>query len=112
MNDGNLAYCGIDCSQCPALIATQNDDDDLRAKTATEWSAMFHADIKATHISCDGCKSTTGRQFFHCSQCGIRACATDKGFATCAECDEYACDQLAFVIDNVPEAKAALEALR
>jgi len=112
MDTSMLAYCGIGCSQCPARVATETDDDALRTKTAAEWSALFKADIKAAHIDCDGCKSATGRQFFHCSQCGIRACATDKGFDTCAECDDFACDQLKFVIDNVPEANAALEALR
>ena len=107
-----LAYCGLDCQQCPAYLATQNDDEALRQKTAAEWSAMFQATITPEQIVCHGCKSDGQEQFFHCSQCGIRSCARSKGFDTCAPCEDYACDQLAFVIDNVPEAKTALEKLR
>lgn len=112
MDQTKLAYCGLDCDHCPAYLATQNNDDDLRSKTAAKWSAMFQAEIKAEQINCDGCKSTSGRKFFHCSQCGIRSCASGKGFDTCAECDDFACDLVKFVIDNVPEAKASLESLR
>ncbi len=112
MDASQLASCGIDCRQCPAYTATQTNDDALRAKTAAEWSAMFQTEITAEQINCDGCKSTTGRQFVNCSRCAIRSCAADKSYATCAECDDFACDQVKFVIDNVPEAKAALEALR
>ncbi|MBU4575996.1 MAG: DUF3795 domain-containing protein, partial [Desulfarculus sp.] len=30
----NIACCGLDCSQCPAHLAWQNDDQALRQKTA------------------------------------------------------------------------------
>lgn len=33
-----IAFCGLDCEQCEARIATVNDDNDLRAKVAEEWS--------------------------------------------------------------------------
>ncbi len=108
----SLAYCGLDCFQCPAYLATKNNDDQLRATTAAQWSAMFQAEIKAEQINCDGCKSGTERKFFHCSQCEIRSCAEGKKYETCAECADFACEKVAFVVDNVPEAKAALEALR
>jgi hypothetical protein len=47
-----LAYCGIDCGACPAYIATQNDDDVLRAgetgdglsKREKNWGQVFHND--------------------------------------------------------------------
>ena len=32
-----IGYCGLDCAQCEAFIATQNNDDALRAKVAAEW---------------------------------------------------------------------------
>ena len=35
----SIAYCGLDCEKCEAYIATQNDDDDLRAKVAKEWNS-------------------------------------------------------------------------
>ena len=33
-----IAYCGLDCSKCGAFLATQANDDALRAKTSEEWS--------------------------------------------------------------------------
>ncbi len=41
-----VAKCGLACSECPAYIATQTNDDALRAETAAKWSKMFKADIK------------------------------------------------------------------
>ena len=32
--------CGLDCENCAARIATVNNDDELREKTAKEWSVL------------------------------------------------------------------------
>ena len=32
-----IGYCGLDCGQCDARIATVNNDDELRARTAKLW---------------------------------------------------------------------------
>ncbi len=107
-----IGACGIVCSECPAYIATQNDDDALRAKTAEEWSAMFHADIKAENINCDGCPGDGPRLFAHCLECEIRACARKKKLSTCAACPEYSCQKLDAFLAQVPEARKTLEELR
>ena len=36
-----LGYCGLDCEVCPVFIARKHDDDELRLKTAQEWSALY-----------------------------------------------------------------------
>ena len=46
-----IACCGIICSECPAYIAFKNDDDELRAKTAKQWSEEIKADIKPENIN-------------------------------------------------------------
>ena len=51
-----IAKCGLECTDCNAYKATVADDDDLRKKTAEEWSRMFKADIKAETINCLGCQ--------------------------------------------------------
>ena len=107
-----IAKCGLVCSECPAFIATRNDDDGLRAETAEKWSAMFHADIKAADINCDGCQSASPRLFSHCFECGIRKCALEKKAATCADCAEYSCKQLDEFLAQVPEARETLDGLR
>ncbi|HQJ56387.1 MAG TPA: DUF3795 domain-containing protein [Caldisericia bacterium] len=33
-----MAYCGFDCTKCPAYIAKKENDDELRIRTAKEWS--------------------------------------------------------------------------
>ncbi len=35
-----IACCGLDCENCTARIATVNNDDELREKTAKEWSVL------------------------------------------------------------------------
>ena len=32
-----IAYCGLDCESCDAYLATVNDDQELRKKTAKLW---------------------------------------------------------------------------
>ena len=107
-----LALCGIDCLECPAYLATQNNDDQLREKTAAQWSAMFKAQIRPQDINCDGCLGPGPRRFAHCHQCQIRACALERGLANCAACPEYACDKLQWLLDAVPAAKANLDEAR
>jgi hypothetical protein len=107
-----VAYCGITCSECPAYIATQKNDDALRRETAKKWSEMFKADIKPQDINCDGCPSDSERIFNHCRVCEIRKCGREKKVKNCAGCAEYPCPKLSAFLDQVPEAKATLEELR
>jgi len=37
----SLRYCGLNCEDCPVFIASANDDDMLRQKTAREWSGLY-----------------------------------------------------------------------
>ncbi len=103
-----IAYCGLDCNECPAFIATREDDDEKRAEVATTWSQLYNHDIAPESINCDGCKSNSDRLFSHCSVCQIRKCAKDKGLATCAACDDFACDPLKDLLKMAPEAKENL----
>lgn len=107
-----VGACGIVCSGCPAYIATQTNDDALRARTAAEWSAMYHADIKPENINCDGCPSAGPRLFAHCLECEIRKCAHGRKLVTCASCSEYACRKLQEFFAMVPQAKETLDGMR
>ena len=107
-----IAKCGIVCSACPAYIATQKNDDALRAETAKKWSEMFKSDIKAADINCDGCPTESQRLFGYCTTCDIRKCARDKKLATCASCPDYACEKLDKFLAQAPEARKVLEELR
>jgi hypothetical protein len=107
-----IAYCGLDCEQCEAYIATQNNDDARRAKVAEEWARLYHAPIKPEHINCTGCYSA-GVKTYYCEQmCEIRKCATTKSVGTCADCPVYPCTVLNVILQAAPQAKARLDALR
>ena len=111
--DGKMyAYCGISCSDCGAYIATQKNDDALRAKTAKEWSEKFKIDVKASDMNCDGCLSNSQRLVQHCSVCDVRKCAREKKVQSCAFCDSYPCEKLNKLFAGMPEAKKTLDAMR
>lgn len=79
-----VAYCGLDCGKCDAYLATINDDQVLREKTAKRWV-------------CD-------------SLCAIRQCALKKDVMTCGDCpDMESCQTVGEIIPNCPEALGNLK---
>jgi hypothetical protein len=108
-----IAFCGLPCTECPAFLATQKDDDREREKVAQQWSKWMKAEIKPEDINCDGC-STGMRLFSHCSNCEIRRCGLEKSVKNCAHCESYACEKLDSFLDalGVPEARKNLEKIR
>ena len=104
MND-YIAYCGLDCEQCEARLATINNDDVLRAKVAKEWSELNKTDITPEMINCVGCRKE-GVKFAYCdSMCPIRQCGMSKKYTTCGDCAEMeTCKDLAMVTANNAEA--------
>ena len=107
-----IAFCGLTCTDCPAFLATQNDDDAKRKKTAEMWSEQYGMAVKPKDINCDGCLTDTGRLFGHCNVCEIRKCGQEKGLANCAHCGEYACEKLENFLQMVPHAKSTLDEIR
>jgi len=107
-----LAYCGVDCSTCPALTALRTNDAALRAKTAAEWSKAFGHNIKPEDINCTGC-AADGVHIAYCdSMCEIRKCARGRKLENCAVCADYGCATLEGFLKNAPEARARLEKVR
>ena len=109
--DRIISFCGLVCSECPAYIATQKDDDAERKAVADKWSKEFNADISFEDINCDGCISDE-RVFQHCNVCEIRLCGKEKGILNCAFCDTYACEKLSKFFEMVPDAKGVLDGIR
>ncbi len=116
MSESELAYCGLDCAECPVFIATVNDDNGLRQKTAEEWGKLYSEYIGKNGLSvqdmnCRGCRSDI--QFIGCTNCPIRQCCHGKSLATCAGCEEYEiCEMLNGFFTSAPQAKERLDRVR
>jgi len=100
-----IAYCGLDCEKCDAFIATKNNDQTLREKTAKLWSELNHVTILPEQINCTGCRAD-GPKTVYCEKlCAIRQCAMKKGVETCGECDDKEkCPTLGMITANNPDA--------
>ena len=91
--------CGLDCEKCDAFIATMNNDDALRIKTADAWNERYKTDnrnrppIKPEDIHCRGCLSD-GPVYLYCRRCKIRLCGLEKKVKSCKDCKEYRCKEL------------------
>jgi hypothetical protein len=106
-----IAYCGLNCLDCQAYIATQKDDDEERRKVAEGWTKQFGHTLKIEDINCDGCLSNSNRMFSHCRVCSVRKCASGKGVANCGYCADYPCESVGFIINNAPSAKVVLDGI-
>ena len=105
-----IAVCGLDCEKCDAYIATKNDDQALREKTAKLWSELNNAPILPEHINCDGCR-VDGRKTVFCDRlCSIRQCALKRGVETCGNCQKMdGCPIVGTIHANNPEARENLK---
>jgi len=103
-----IAYCGIDCAECPIYIATQNNDDKSRKETAEKY------ELKLEDCYCDGCGTGGKRLATFCNKCEVRLCASKKELENCAHCDDYPCQTLIKLHEmyNADKARETLKEIR
>ena len=100
-----IAYCGLDCEHCDAYLATMNDDQELRKKTAKLWAELNNAPILPEHINCQGCRVEGVKTVFCDSMCGVRQWGMKKGIDTCGDCSELErCSIVGAILENNPSA--------
>lgn len=82
-----LAFCGIDCAECPAYRGTVSSDITLLEKAAGEHWAGPHS---ASDWACLGCLPAD-QPFLarDCAACRIRRCAVEKSVQNCAACSDF-----------------------
>jgi len=113
-----IAYCGLDCTECPVFIATVNNDDALRLKTAKEWSKLYadqlsNKELLLEDMDCSGCKSKSGALFVGCKICPIKKCCEEKKYSHCAGCNEYdTCEMINGFFTCNQQAKQNLDKIR
>ena len=105
-----IAICGLDCEKCDAFIATKNNDQALREKTAKLWSELNKTPILPEHINCEGCRMNGAKTVFCNNLCEIRKCAVSKNYETCGDCPEMEhCPKLGAIHANNKDAKNRLK---
>ena len=107
-----IACCGLICSDCPTFIATQNNDDVARQKTADLYAEKFGLNLKPEDINCDGCMSEEGKLIGYCLTCEIRQCCREKALENCTQCNDQPCEKLTQFHEFSTDAKMSFEALR
>ena len=107
--DKIIAYCGLVCSDCPAYIATQANDQAALEAVAAQWREEYNIpDISAKSVLCDG-RLGGSNKVWHCAECNIRACGVQHDVVNCAHCAEYPCDKLEHFFGMVPDVRATLD---
>ena len=108
-----IAFCGLDCSSCPAYIATQNNDLEGLQRTAETWARELKLPITPEDCICNGCQPREGARLGgYCNECPIRACGIKNGYPNCAYCPDYPCADLSRFHQGASMAKDSLEAIR
>lgn len=106
------SYCGINCEECEAFVATKKNDNRLKEKVADHWSRIYGTTIRDEDIHCQGCKSI-GKKGKYCEMmCKVKPCCIKKGFETCAQCESFVCSELQEIFTYSLDAKKRLECLR
>jgi hypothetical protein len=114
--ENKLGCCGLKCEECPVFIAAAINDKELKAKIVKEWSLLYadylEKPLEPKDINCEGCHSEN--TFVSCKKCPMRKCCGEKGYKTCASCNEYlSCGMLnGFFAFPHQQAKENLDALR
>ncbi len=104
-----IAYCGLDCKNCQAYLATVQNDDALRQKVAKHWSELNGVEITPEMINCEGCRIDGVKTPYCASLCPIRQCALQKGYETCGSCPETeGCGKVGAILENSDEARRNL----
>ncbi|MFA4839236.1 MAG: DUF3795 domain-containing protein [Candidatus Neomarinimicrobiota bacterium] len=107
-----IAYCGLNCHECGAYLATLANDDAKRKEVAEQWSKEYHVEIKPADINCTGCLTVGENVFSHCTVCEIRLCGMEKKVVNCAHCDDFVCEKLEKFFTMAPFLRERLTELR
>ncbi|MBN1653322.1 MAG: DUF3795 domain-containing protein [Deltaproteobacteria bacterium] len=110
-NQRMIAYCGLICTDCPAYLATKENDVGKAKQTAKQWSLAYNVQVKVEDVWCDGCL-VEGKKCAHCGRCEIRACAIEQRVENCGLCAEYPCERIEAFFKVAPAAPKTLDSLR
>ena len=87
-----LAYCGLNCDECPVYLASVSGNTAEQLRLAKEYSTDT-CEFSKEDIFCLGCHSGTVSEKM-CEGCEIRSCGIEKDCGNCAKCAEFPCSIL------------------
>lgn len=100
-----IGYCGIDCEKCDVYIATKNNDQELRKKTAEYWSKLNNVQIPVEAMYCTGCRMDGVKTVYCDKMCQIKKCAEQKKKNCCNECEAWQnCPTLKMITEHNSDA--------
>jgi len=83
VNKELLAPCGLYCGVCSILIAHRDNNQRFKEVLAPVYGCT------PEEIVCRGCLSEEVFKF--CRICGIKACALEKNYEGCHQCQDWPC---------------------
>lgn len=85
-----LAFCGLNCEECPVFQATQNRDEVHKRWLAAEASSEDLC-FSVKDMTCHGCHSLQRLESRMCQGCQVRACAALRSVENCGHCVDFPC---------------------
>lgn len=107
-----VGYCGIVCSDCPVLAATQKNSGAERKRVAELFTGQYGREYKPEDINCDGCLRDGPQIFSYCIVCEVRKCGRERKVENCSFCVEYPCEKLSKLFVEYLKAKETLDGIR
>ena len=90
-------YCGYQCpSDCKMKKATLTNNVALKKEAYADWRVekKYGIAFDPEKITCYGCKVPDKKVGLIAGKCAVRACAIEKGYECCIQCDGLAtCDK-------------------
>ncbi len=91
--NASLCYCGHDCARCMTYLATVNDDGAMRERARRFYEETFARSLSPEELVCYGGRSS--RVCVLCKDCPFARCCRERGIASCRECPQYPCAEIA-----------------
>ena len=86
----NLSACGLNCAKCDIYMASHGDEG-MRASIVDWFRDERNVNLKPEQVRCEGCMGDPERHWS--PDCGMMACAKERGLAHCFQCGEFPCSR-------------------
>ena len=93
-----LSYCGFNCALCPVYLASRDKDNKLVRLYLNLDEKLSDEEVREYY--CFGCVNSNSR---HLTFCEIKKCAEKEKKESCAFCNNFPCEKLAYITEETKE---------